>query len=116
MQGDLRTLPENQCRYMFECMVAAVRHMHSLDWVHHDLKLCNFAFLRRQVCGRRQKGSPYLGASRPLHKNMQLSVLFMTCCIAGLLSSTFDARQAEVQDMGNNMLEICSPEVRLVQT
>ena len=26
-------LPENQCRYIFECMVAAVRHMHSLDLV-----------------------------------------------------------------------------------
>lgn len=28
-----KPLPENQCRYIFECMVAAVRHMHSLDYV-----------------------------------------------------------------------------------
>ncbi len=28
-----KPLPENQCRYIFECMVAAVRHLHSLDLV-----------------------------------------------------------------------------------
>jgi len=35
-------LPENQCRYIFECMAGAVQHMHLLDLVHHDLKAKNF--------------------------------------------------------------------------
>lgn len=35
-------LPENQCRYIFECMAMAVQHLHMLDLVHHDLKAKNF--------------------------------------------------------------------------
>ncbi|KAG2495159.1 hypothetical protein HYH03_006767 [Edaphochlamys debaryana] len=37
-----KPMPENQTRYIFECMVAAVQHLHTLGHVHHDLKPHNF--------------------------------------------------------------------------
>ncbi len=37
----LQPLPENQCRYIFECIATAIHQIHSRGLVHHDLKCKN---------------------------------------------------------------------------
>lgn len=37
-QGSM-PLPENQVRFIFECVAQAVHYCHSLSLVHHDLKV-----------------------------------------------------------------------------
>ncbi|KAK9815827.1 hypothetical protein WJX72_010338 [[Myrmecia] bisecta] len=39
---DGNMLPDNQCRFIFECLVRVVQFVHGAGYVHHDLKACNF--------------------------------------------------------------------------
>ena len=117
-----KPLPENQCRFIFECMVCAVRHMHERDLVR----------------GRGRGGVAGGGSSNPQTLSLKPSLRCTTTSSRQTLTLTltqvhhdlkpknfvrfFDGRYCLVdfdncrtvdrQDMGMTTLEICPPEVR----